>query len=1135
MSYLLNFRAAISLVLFCFSALAFAAGDATLGQPLFEGKTKPGMGCLGSGCHGVTAFQNTNNICNGTTNASVVSAFNGIAEMAALKTFYSLNLLTSVDVDNIAAFIAEQCSPPAAPIAALTPTAGLAFGSVTIGNTSAALVGTLKNNGSATLNITSITVTGTNVADFTKGATTCGATLAAAASCTVNFTFTPSAAGARNASLSIVDNATGSPHILALTGTGAAAAVPAVSLTPAPLAFGNQQIATTSAAQVITLKNTGTGVLNIGGITSSSADFTQTNACGASLGAGLSCTISVSFKPATLGAKTGTISVTDNAAGSPHSVALSGTGVAAPAPAITLTPNTGLAFGNVTVGSASAAQTVTLKNTGSANLSLTTITVGGANAADFAKAGTCANGATIAANATCTIVVTLTPSAVGARSGSIAVTSNAAAANIALSGAGVAIPAPQVSLTPVNLAFGNQTINTTSVAKIFTLTNSGSAALTISGIGATGEFAQSNNCGASLGTGLSCTINVTFTPTTIAAKTGSITISNNATGSPQAISLTGSGVAAAAPAVGPLPASLSFGSLQINTTSAAQTVTVNNIGNAPLVMTTIALTGDFTKSGGTCANGGSVAAAASCTILVTFKPTVAGARSGNLSIRDNAAGSIRTIGLTGTGTVVASPTATLSPLKLTFAGQAINTTSPAQMATLKNTGAAAVLNIAGIAIGGVNSGDYVKTTTCGTTLAAGASCVISVSFKPTVAALRTATLSVTSNAAGVLTTALEGTGTSIAAPKVSLSGATLAFGNQTVGVKSAIAKTVTLSNTGNAVLTIASIIANGDFSQTNTCGTQLNAGANCVISVSFTPSIAGPRTGNVTITSDEAGSPDTVALTGTGVAAATPHLTLSPASLGFANQIVGTQSTTQAITLTNNGNGAMMLNSIAIGGTHTTDFSLNNGCGSSLVAGASCSVNIAFKPTLAGSRSASVNISSNAGEGTDSVPLTGSGISPSGGAPILSIPTIRLDFETTSAGQVSAILEIVLQNTGTADLILGDINVKAGAESPFAIVGKTCAAAVPLAPGKTCSIKVSFKSNIVGEHEDELEVRNASDGTTGIVQLKAQTAAASGGGGTPAAESGGGCTTAPNARVDLSLLALLLLSGLGLTLRSRRK
>ena len=919
-------------------------------------------------------------------------------------------------------------------------------------------------------------------------------------------------------------------NIAAYIAASVTPSAPGVSLTPTTLAFGNRQINTTSAAQTFTLKNTGTGALTIGSIASSTTDFAQTNACGASLGAGLSCSISVTFKPAALGAKTGSITISDNAAGSPHRVTLTGTGIAAAAPAITLTPTTGLAFGNQTVGIASAAQTVTIKNSGTANLVLTTLAVGGANAADYNKSGTCTNGGTVVPNATCTIVVSFTPSAIGARTASVAITSNAAAASIALSGTGVVSPTPQVSLTPTSLAFGNQTINTASAAKTVTLTNSGTAALTISSIAASGDFAQSNNCGPSLAAGLRCVINVSFKPITVASKTGSVTITNNATGSPHQIALTGAGVAAASPTVGPLPASLSFGNQVLNTASAAQTVTLSNTGSASLSITTIAATGDFAKSGGTCTNGGAVAAGSNCTILVTFKPTALGARSGVLTITDNATGSPRAISLTGTGVAAPGPTATLLPAKLTFANQTINTTSAVQLATLKNTSASAVLNISAIAISGANSSDFAKTSTCAATLAAGASCTISGTFKPTVAAARAASLSITSNASGALATALEGTGIAIAAPMASLSASSLAFGNQTVNVKSA-AKTVTLSNTGNGMLNIISIAASGDFAQTNTCGTQVAAGTNCVISVTFTPTTAGARAGMVTLTTDAASSPDEVSLTGTGVAAATPQLTITPEALTFADQPVATQSAAKVATLKNTGNGVMQLKTIALGGSHAADFSLTETCGATLAPAATCTVTVMFKPTVAGSRSASVNIASDAGDGSDSIPLTGKGISATGGTPILSIPTVSLNFETTQAGLVSAELEITLKNVGTADLKLGKINVQKG--DHFALTTNTCAAS--LAPTQSCAIKVKFMPKTPGEHVDNLEVSNDSDGTTELVELKGQAAAADGGG-TPAPTSGGGggCAFNPNASLDPSL-PLLLLVVLGVVAMRRRR
>jgi hypothetical protein len=141
----------------------------------------------------------------------------------------------------------------------------LTFASTTVGSTTAAQVVTIKNSGTATLNLTSETITGTNATSFLKSASTCGTTLAAAGTCTVSVEFKPAVAGALSASLSIADNATGSPQAVMLTGTGTASA-PAVSLTPASIALPASIVGTTFTAQLVTLKNTGTATLTMSSI-----------------------------------------------------------------------------------------------------------------------------------------------------------------------------------------------------------------------------------------------------------------------------------------------------------------------------------------------------------------------------------------------------------------------------------------------------------------------------------------------------------------------------------------------------------------------------------------------------------------------------------------------------------------------------------------------------------------------------------------------------------------------------------------------------------------------------------------------------------------------------------------------------
>jgi hypothetical protein len=191
----------------------------------------------------------------------------------------------------------------------------------------------VTNSGNAALALGGIGIAGTDAGDFAQSSTcpVSPATLAAGASCTVAVTFSPTGAGSRTASVSLTDNATGSPQSVALTGTGGTP-TPAVTLTPSSVSFGAQKVGATSAAQAITLKNSGTAPLALTGVSLSgtnAADYAQTNTCPASpstLAAGASCTISVTFTPAAAGTRTASLNVADNAPGSPQGVALSGTG-----------------------------------------------------------------------------------------------------------------------------------------------------------------------------------------------------------------------------------------------------------------------------------------------------------------------------------------------------------------------------------------------------------------------------------------------------------------------------------------------------------------------------------------------------------------------------------------------------------------------------------------------------------------------------------------------------------------------------------------------------------------------------------------------------------------------------------------
>ena len=440
---------------------------------------------------------------------------------------------------NAGSYQATFGSGGGSPVAGLSPTS-LAFANQTVGTTSAAKPVTLSNTGSAALTITGISITGTNATSFAQS-NNCGTSIAAGASCIINVTFKPSAAGALSAAVSVADNAAGSPQSVALTGTGTAAA-PTVSFSPTSLAFSNQTVNTTSAAKTVTLTNTGTASLTITGYSftgTNPTNFAQTHTCASTLAAGASCTISVTFTPSASGARSASLAVADNASGSPQTVALTGTGTAAPI--VSLSP-TSLTFSGQALNTTSAAKTVTLTNTGTATLTITGYSFTGTNPTNFAQTHTCAS--TLAAGASCTISVTFTPSAAGTRSASLAVADNASGSpqTVALTGTG---NGPGAVLSPTSLSFSAQRRNTTSAAKTVTLTNNGNATLTISGYSFTGRnptnFAQTHTCGSTLAAGASCTISVTFTPTTL-VPSATLNVSTNAAGSPQKVTLSGIGL-----------------------------------------------------------------------------------------------------------------------------------------------------------------------------------------------------------------------------------------------------------------------------------------------------------------------------------------------------------------------------------------------------------------------------------------------------------------------------------------------------------------------------------------------------------------------------------------------------------------
>jgi hypothetical protein len=414
------------------------------------------------------------------------------------------------------------------PVASLAP-GQLDFPNQIVNTTSAPLSLTVSNAGLAPLTLGTATLSG----DYALTANTCSGTLASGTSCLLQVTFTPVATGSRAGLITLVSNNYGGPAVLPLNGIGTASGAK-VKLSNSSLTFASQVVGSTSAAQTITVTSVGTGAVTFAGITAT-GDFGQTNNCPAVLVPAAVCTISVTFAPVTTGTRTGSLVLTDNGPGGKQTVGLAGTGIA---PLVSLSPAS-LNFGTQVIFNPGRRQTVVLTNTGDALLSIAGITVVGTNATDFTQTNTC--GTSVAVAATCTITVEFRPSAINTRSAEIGITDNSGSANqtVSLSGTGT-----QVVLQP-SLNFGRVTVGTPSTGRSVTLANIANTTVNLSGIAITGpnasDFAQTNTCTATVPPGKKCSFTVIFTPSAKGTRTAALAVTDDGGGSPQTVSLTGTG------------------------------------------------------------------------------------------------------------------------------------------------------------------------------------------------------------------------------------------------------------------------------------------------------------------------------------------------------------------------------------------------------------------------------------------------------------------------------------------------------------------------------------------------------------------------------------------------------------------
>jgi hypothetical protein len=957
----------------------------------------------------------------------------------------------------------------------------LDFGSQDLGTSSVFRPVTLTNTGSAPLLIDSIGLSTRDdgLADFQESNTCVGHLIQPQGTCAINLIFAPTMTSSRAAAVAIDDNAAGSPHTLVVSGLGTGHS-PTLTINPSSLSFGYQEANTASADQIVTITNTSpvTQALKGPGLLSDYSFGTGFSTCDyTDLGPGQSCVMGFSFAPGKPGSYAAYLSVSSSSHGSAY-VVMSGVGRIT-GPILRSSGPTLLTYFGQNAGTVGATQTLTFTNTGAQLIQSPSVTLGGdaIGTSDFREADDCTASSSLLPGQSCAIQVGFASQGAGYRADTLTIGSNpngGLAQSLALSGVGVG--GPQLSITSDVIEFGPQPVGTTGVTKTLTLTNTGIASLEIHDISLStlrSSFNESDTCRSrTLAPTDSCTVSVSFRPVAPGSTADTLYISALPYGPPTyVVALGGTGIIAndVVPVADLSADSISFGDDVVGTTSATRTITLTNSGAAPLVVGDI-FPSLFTFGTSDTCRDGPVAPGQSCTIQVSFTPFTAGSGAALLGIDDNTANSPHYVALSGNGVdPTRSPGLILSATGLDFGSQNTGTTSATQTLTLTNALSSTMyFSIRDAPVSGafqVTTGNCVDANGNGNLLA-GQSCAVSASFVPTRTGSQATTLGVLSSVF-YQTVGLSGVGIG-GDPQLTLNKDVVDFGKQNIGTQSHD-RTITLTDTGPSQVVVNSIALNqhlypfNDYSETDTCiGIILNPGDTCTVHVGFTPVASGIRFTTLTINDSADATGQSVAIVGKGIGS-DPAFSVSSGSLSFGPQEAGTTSATQTITITNSS--AMSLGVGIEGITAGYDiFSQSNTCSQALEPGATCFINVSFRPQQPGSAAGVLTIF-NGGDGqTQSIALNGIG-TPGGPLPILS--PASLEFGSQQLGTTGGVQAITLTNTGTAPLTLGTVSL-AYPNKDFSQTNDCDLKSI--VPGGTCTIDVSFSPTVAGPEFSTLNV-----------------------------------------------------------------
>ena len=772
------------------------------------------------------------------------------------------------------------------------------FGQVTVGKQATQTV-SVSNTGNVGINITQMTLSNPQ---FSVTGMTTPMALAVGQSGSITVAVNATAAGNLTGTLTAQGSAGSSPVVVSLSAT-AVSAQAQLSLSASSISFGSVSVGSKGNSNLV-LSNLGTTDLVISLLTLTGADFAISGiTTPKTISAGQSATIAVTFDPASTGNATGSLAITSSDPANPTvTIPLSGTGTSTATGQLGANPAS-LNFGTMTTGTTSSKK-ITLTNTGTASVNISAVSAIGTGL----KLSGITTPATLSSSQSATLDVTFAPSATGNFTGSISIVSNAGKSPLTIPVTAIGVQ-PGLTISPTTFNFGSLVDGQTK-SQTITVTNTGSAALTIENLAVTGNAYSVSGLvtPATIAVGNAASFSVLFAPTTAGSQTGTVSISSDAPNSPNVLSLSGTGTAASV-TLSSNPSSLSFSGVNAGSSS-SKSVTITNSGNTAVTISKVTVNAkDFAISGITTPI--TLAAGQSASLGVMFSPTAAENVTGNIAVATSQ-GASSVIAVSGTGLQAGL---TITPASASFGNVTVGSPST-QSIQLMNSGTGS-LTVTQVSVTG--GGFSIGTLSMPLHINAGQSANLSVEFAPTSALTTGGSITIVSNAPNSpALIALTGTGVA-ATQTLSFSTTSVAFGNVNTGSSST--QSVTVTNSGNASVTVSQITEKGAGFTLSGAGTPvtLSTGQALTFGVVFSPTSTGSDSATVTVTSTAAGSPTSIALSGTGVQATTHSVAL--AWVASASTVSGYN----VYRSTTSGSGYAKINSALITGVTYSDTTVQSG------------------------------------------------------------------------------------------------------------------------------------------------------------------------------------------------------------------